>query len=119
LVFSIAAKNISQAVGINQTVAARVTNANTGLYTVPAGKKSKVFSISMSIDALGADALYTCAMKRGATFTPLGTFVPVNGFATFIGTLLLIAGDIVTNVGNNGSTNGTVDMTTTFQEYDA
>jgi len=33
--------------------------------------------------------------------------------------LLLQAGDIVTNVGDAGSTNGTMDMTVTIQEFDA
>jgi len=119
LVFSIAAKNISQAPELTQTIAARVTNANTGLYTVPAGKIARVASCTMTLDAVGADALYTIAMKRGATFTPLGVFVATNGSANFTGSLLLVAGDIITNVGNNGSTNGTCDQTVTFREYDA
>ena len=119
MVFSITAKNIAQDVGFNQTLAARVTNANTGLYTVPAGKKSRVLSASMNLDAVGADATTALAIKRGATFIPIGAHVAVNGISTFLGDMLLIAGDIITNVGDAGATNSTCDMTATFQEYDA
>jgi len=117
LVFSLIAKNNSQAYGF-QTTAARVTNANTGLYTVPAGKVARIISITMNVDALGADASYAAAIKRGATFTPVAPFAVVNGNSNLVGEISLNAGDIVTDVGDAGSTNGTVDMTVTFQEFD-
>jgi len=87
---------------------------------VPAGKKARLVSATMVLDAVGADARYALAIKRGATFTPIAEFMVVDLLQSqFTGEMLLIAGDIVTNVGNNGSTNGTCDMTATFQEYDA
>lgn len=98
-------------------VSARVTNANTGLYTVPAGKKAKVKG-SMNLDAIGADATYAIAVRRGGTFFPVGAHVAVNGISVINGEVLLLAGDILTNVGDAGSTNGTCDMDISYQEID-
>jgi len=92
---------------------ARVTNANTGLYTCPANKKAKVKG-SMNLDAVGVDATYAIAVKRGATFTPIGEHVAVNGISK--GDTELDAGDILTNIGDAGSTNGTCDQDATIQE---
>jgi len=117
LVFAIIAKNATQATG-NQSVTGRVTNAATGLYVVPAGRIARVISITALVDALGADASYACAVRRGGTFFPVGPMVVVNGVSVFTGEIILTAGDLVTNVGDAGSTNGTVDMSTTFQEFD-
>jgi len=118
LVGRINSYNQLQSSGLSPTVAARVTNANTGLYTVPAGKKARVTSITLNLNAVGADATYAVAIKRGATFTPVGLHVGVNGLSVFNGVMMLDAGDIVTNLGDAGATNGTCDMSTTFQEYD-
>jgi len=118
LVFSIAAKNISQAYGFQSNVA-RVTNANTGIYTVPTGKKARIVSITGNVDAVGADATYSIAILQGATFTPVGLFVGVGGVSFLSGEISLDAGDRVTNVGDAGATNGTIDMSVTFQEFDA
>jgi len=108
-----------QSAGLAVTVEGRVVNANTGLYTVPTGKVSRVTSITMNLDAVGADATYAVAIKRGSNFRPVGAMVAVGPVSQFIGEMLLQAGDIVTNVGDSGSTNGTCDMTTTFREYNA
>jgi len=96
----------------------RVVNANTGLYTCPAGKKAKVRG-SMNLDAVGADATYAIAVKRGATFFPVGVHVVVNGISTIATEITLEAGDILTNVGDAGSTNGTCDMDCSIQEITA
>jgi len=99
-------------------VTGRITNANTGLYTVPPNKKAKVRG-SMNLDAVGADATYAIAVKRGATFTPVGQHVGVNGVSFIQGVVILEAGDILTNIGDAGSTNGTCDMDISVQEISA
>jgi len=95
----------------------RVLNANTGIYTVPANRQARVISATMILDAVGADATYALAILRAAAFRPVGKFVVVGGESFLTGELLLQAGDIVTNVGDAGSTNGTCDQTVTVQEY--
>lgn len=117
MVTKLVAKNVSQRVGLSVTVQARVLNANTGLSTVPANTRRKVTGFTMNLDAVGADATYSIAILRGGTFIPVGAHVAVNGISTLQGELLLQAGDILTNIGDAGSTNGTCDMTATFQDY--
>jgi len=97
----------------------RVTNADTGLYTVPTGRTARITGITMNLDATGADATYAVAIKRGSTFIPVGAHVAANGISTFSGSMVLEAGDIVTNVGDSGSTNGTCDMTASVKEFPA
>lgn len=95
-------------------VSGRVTNANTGVYTCPAGRKALVKKASAVIDALGVDSTYAVAVKRGVTFFPIGEFVGLHKESS--GSALLNAGDILTNFGDAGSTNGTVDMDAIIQE---
>lgn len=104
--------NVVQAIP-GRRVSARVINANTGLFT--ATVKTKVLRASMSLDAVGADATYALAIKRGATFIPIGDHVIVNRIST-ANDFLLEVGDILTNVGDAGSTNGTTDMDAYLQE---
>jgi len=125
MVFSISAKNPTQiqiADRLNVTVAGdqrlgRVINATVGLYTVPASTRTLVKSITGIVDAVGGDASYSVAIRRGGTFFPLGAFVVVNEKSEWIGVMLLNAGDIVTNVGDAGATNGTIDMGCSIQEF--
>jgi len=93
----------------------RVTNANTGLYVVPASKKSKVTGM-MILDTVGADATYALAVKKGATFFPLDVFVAAGGVSRVNNEITMVAAEIFTNVGDAGSTNGTVDMAAQVQE---
>jgi len=111
----IVSRNSTQQI-LGVTAEGRVTNANTGLYTVPAGKTAKILSITGILDAVGGDATYAVAIKRGANFRPVGAMVAVGPSSLFIGELILVAGDIVTDVGDSGSTNGTMDMTVTYIE---
>jgi len=119
MVSKLTPRNQLQSSGLSTTVEGRVTVAGTGLYTVPSGKKARVTSITMSLDATGADATYAVSIIRGANNRPVGLHVAVNAVSVFQGEMMLQAADIVTNVGDAGSTNGTCDMTCTFQEYDA
>jgi len=93
----------------------RVVAAATGLYTCPAGKKAKVKG-SMNLDAVGADATYAIAVLRSGTYFPVGAHVAVNGISVIAGEVTLEAGDILTNIGDAGSTNGTCDMDCSIQE---
>jgi len=117
MVGRVASYNVPQVLGLDTRIG-RVTVAGTGLYTVPAGKKARCTEITGVVDALGADASYAVSILRGGNNRPIGAFVVVNGKSEFVGELALQAGDIVTNVGDAGSTNGTVDMTCTIQEFD-
>ena len=110
------ARNQSQK-NIGETVEGRVVSASSGLYTVPAGKTTKVTSITMVLDAVGGDATYAVAITVSGTRRPVGQMVPADGtVSTFSGEIILQAGDKVTNTGDNGSSNGTCDMTCTFIE---
>jgi len=97
----------------------RVTVAGTGLYTVPVDRVAIVTSITGNLDAVGADATYAVSIIRGANNRPIGQHVAVNAISIWTGRMLLIAGDIITNVGDAGSTNGTMDMTASVKEYPA
>lgn len=97
------------------TARGRVLVAATGLYTCPANKKAKVTG-SMNLDAVGADATYAIAILRAGTFIPIGAHVAVNGISNINGEVTMIAGDILTLVGDAGSTNGTGDMNASIQE---
>jgi len=99
-------------------VRGRVTVAATGLYTCPTGKKAKVRG-SMNLDAVGADATYAIAVLRGGTYIPVGAHIVVNGISVIQGEVTMEAGDILTNIGDAGSTNGTCDMDASVQEITA
>jgi len=98
------------------TDSGRVTAAATGIYTVPAGKTAEVTSVTGNLDAVGGDATYAVALLRGGTYRPIGLHVAVNGISVFVGKMTLVAGDIITNIGDAGSTNGTMDMTVSYVE---
>jgi len=112
-------RNSVQVPNLESVKEGRVTAAATGLYTVPAGRRAVVKSISGNLDAVGADATYAVAILRGGTYRPVGLHVAVNAISVYSGEMLLIAADIITNVGDAGSTNGTVDMTASVKEYPA
>jgi len=96
------------------TARGRVIVAGTGLYTVPAGQKAKIRG-SMNLDAVGADATYAIATLRAGTYIPIGEHVAVNGISRADG-VEMDAADILTNIGDSGSTNGTADMNAIIQE---
>lgn len=108
-----------QAAGLEVTREGRVTNADTGLYTVPTGKVARVVSITGRRESLGADTLAGVAIKRGSNFRAVGDMVVIDETSSFNGIMLLQAADIVTNVGDSGATNTTFDMTCTFKEFNA
>jgi len=115
----ISPRNQLQAAPAESAKIGRVTNAATGLYTVPAGKLALVTAITGNLDAVGADATTAVAIKRGATVFPIGAHVAVNGISTWFGSMVLEATDIITNVGDAGATNSTMDMSASVKEYDA
>jgi len=119
MVSVLTSRNSLQAAPATSAKFGRVTNNATGLYTVPAGKVALVTAITMNVDALGADATYAIAIRRGATFFPIGAHVVINGISNWNGSMVLEATDIISNVGDSGSTNGTVDMSASVKEYDA
>lgn len=111
------ALNQTQRSGLSVSIQARVVNANIGLSTVPVNTRRRVTSFTMNLDAVGADATYAIAILRGGTFIPVGQHVAVNAISTLQGELMLQAGDILTNIGDALSTNGTCDQSATFQDY--
>ena len=112
------ARNTAQQAGNVTRVQGRIVNANIGIYTVPAGKRTRVTDMRGNLNAVGADATYAIAFKRGAVFTAITTFKGVNVDMT-ASQITLIAGDILTNVGDAGSTNGTFDLAATIEEFQA
>jgi len=119
MVSVLTSRNTLQAPPADSVKIARVTNNATGLYVVPAGKVALVTSITMNLDAVGADATYAIAIRRGATFFPIGAHIAANGISVWNGSMVLEATDIISNVGDSGSTNGTCDMSASVKEYDA
>jgi hypothetical protein len=94
----------------------RVTNAAVGLYTCTA--RTRLTAMSMTLSAVGADATYAIAIKRGVDYIPIGAFVDVgiNKISVLQGSMMLEVGDIITNVGDSGSTNGTCDISANIEE---
>jgi len=115
------ARNTTQTPGTIDRIAARVVNSSTGLYTVPAGKKARITDMEMQVIVLGADATCHIAFKRGAVFTeisnPVTATVPNN--IVKANALTLIAGDILTNIGDAGAENTTTEMSATIEEFQA
>jgi len=95
----------------------RVVSAANGIYTCPAGKKAKVIG-SMVLSALGADAAYAIAVFRNGDgdYIPIGEFVLVDGVSYTVASVVLEAEDILTMIGDSGSTNGTGDLNASIQE---
>jgi len=115
----VSARNVSQRPNLEAIKQGRVTVAATGLYEVPTDRVALVSSIVGNLDAVGADATYAVAIERAGTFRPIGAHVAVNGISRWVGNMLLIAGDVITNIGDAGSTNGTMDMVASVKEYPA
>jgi len=116
----IVSRNQVQVADTSVTITARQTsNATPGIYICPAGKVAKVIQFCGNLDAVGADSTYAIAVNDGGTFRPLGAHVAVNGISCMVGSILLKAGDWLANVGDSGSTNGTIDLIATIREYDA
>jgi len=113
----IISRNSVQTIDGSSATIARVTAAATGVYTVPAGKVSKILGATMVLDAVGADATYALAVLRAGSYRAIGAYVPAGGASILSNIIILAAGDILTNIGDNGSTNGTVDMSLSFKEF--
>ena len=113
------ARNTAQRAGQIDRVQGRVIDSNVGIFTVPAGKRARITDMQGAVDAVGADATYAIAFKRGAVFTPISTFVaavaPEN--KTTASAITLEAGDILTDIGDAGATNGTFDLSATIEEF--
>ena len=96
------------------SVIQEVTVSATGAYTCPANTKSKVVHASMSLESVGADASYSIAILRTATYTAFGLFVVALGLSE--GSAMMQAADILTLIGDSGSTNGDGHIVATIQE---
>ena len=113
------ARNTAQRAGTITRAAGRVINAAIGIYTCPANTKARLTDIQGIVDALGVDATYALAIKDGAVYTPITLFrtatAPNNTMSA--SAVTLTAGQILTNIGDSGSTNGTVDISATVEEF--
>jgi len=114
MVSSTSARNATQQ-NLGALIGGRVTNANTGLFTIVT--KTRLTAMSMTLNTVGADATYAIAIKRGITFIPVGAFVAVgSGLVSVLnGSMMLEIGDIITNIGDSGSTNGTCDISANIE----
>ena len=113
------ARNTSQQAGQINRVQKRVTLASTGVYIVPVNTKARVTDILGVVDSLGADATYALAVIRSGAYVPISRFVgavpPYN--VTRASAVTMRAGDILTDIGDNGSKNGTFDISATIEEF--
>jgi len=114
----IIARNSTQRAGNVTRVQGRITVAATGLYTVPAGKRARITDMLGRLNAVGVDATYGIAFLRSAAFT-LITIPKAIDIDMTASEITLQAGDVLTNVGDAGSTNGTFDLSATIEEFSA
>ena len=112
------ARNTTQQAGGAFRKLTRVVNANIGVYTVPINKRARITQINGNLDAVGADATYALAIKRKIS----GLFEPISEFKAVaidvkVDLVTLESEDILTDIGDSGSTNGTYDITSTVEEF--
>jgi len=103
--------------GSGEIKSGRVTNADTGLYTVPAGKKALMVVGKSYVDTVSGDSTYALSVKIGATWVRVGDSVPVNKISTATN-ILMAAGTIVGYIGDAGDTTATIDMYAQIREQD-
>ena len=119
MVSKTSSRNTAQRAGNISRAQGRVTLATNGIYTCPANTEARLTDIQGIVDALGADASYALAILDGAVFTPITLFktatAPDNTMSA--SAVTITAGQILTNVGDSGSTNGTVDISCTIEEF--
>jgi len=112
------ARNVSQRAGAAFRVQGRIVNANTGIYTVPTGKRARITDMLGNLNAVGGDATYAIAVKRfiGGAFIELTNpkAADVDQLARLV---VLESQDILTDIGDAGSTNGTFDLAATIEEF--
>lgn len=111
-------RNQTQSAGNSFRKAKRVSNSNTGVYTVPINKRARITDILGILDAVGSDATYSIAIKRFVT----GLFEPITNFGVVSEKLTcslvtLESGDILTDIGDSGATNASMDITATIEEF--
>ncbi len=118
MVSSDVARNVSQRAGQTGRVSGRIINANTGIYTVPANRRARVTDIVGVLDTVGVDATYAVAIKRaiGGGFDAITLFKVID-IEMKASEVTLETGDILTNIGDSGSTNGTFDLSATIEEF--
>jgi len=104
--------------GSGEVFQARVTDATTPLYTVPAGKKALMVVGKAYVDTVSGDATYALAIQIGSTWVRVGDSVPVNKISTATN-ILLAAGDDVAYIGDGGDLTATIDMYAQIREQDA
>jgi hypothetical protein len=109
-------RNQNQRAGQINRVQGRIVNANTGIYTVPAGKRARITDIRGVLNSVGVDPTYAIAFKRGVVFTAITNFQIID-IEQFASAITLESGDILTNIGDAGSTNGTFDLSATIEEF--
>ena len=107
----------SVAVIVRRGRSERVTVASSGAYTCPPNTTAEV-SGTMNLDATGADAVYAIAVKRNddSVYYPVGPHVIVNQVSAITGIVVMHQGDILTFIGDAGSTTATCDMDASIKE---
>ncbi len=112
------ARNTTQRAGDVNRVQGRFTNANTGIYTVPAGKRTRVTDILGIVDTLGSDATYSIAIKVFTTGLFKAITVPQGvGVTQTASQITLEEGDKLTDIGDSGSTNAAFELSATIEEF--
>ncbi len=114
------ARNTTQRAGNITRVSDRVTNSPVGVYTCPAKTEARITDILGVVDATGSDATICLAIRRvGGTYDQIsrlvGNTAPDN--VTSASAVTLVAGEILTDIGDSGGTNGGMDISATIEEF--
>lgn len=115
-------RNVSQRVGKIIRAQGRIVSADVGIYIVPVGKESRVTDMHLVVDTVGSSARVGLAIKRvSGVFSPISIQVgqtPPNNITT-ASAITLVEGERLTDIGNTGGKNATVDISATIEEFEA
>jgi len=111
-------RNVSQRAGQTNRVQGVIINSNTGIFTVPTGKRARVTDIKGVLDTVGADATNAIAIKRfiGGAFEAITNF-EVVGVQQSASEVTMESGDILTDIGDAGATNAKFNLSATVEEF--
>jgi len=111
-------RNSVQVVAAGDIKSGRVTSAETGVYTVPSGKKALMVTGKSYVETLSGDSSYALALKISGTWVRIGDSVVAKKIST-AENIVMAAGTIVGYIGDNGDLTATIDMYAVIKEQDA
>ena len=113
-------RNVSQRAGGSFGVQGRVVSSAVGFYTVPAGKRARIINAQLTVNAVGSDLTYCLAIYDGVSYTKISRLVAASNIVPSVCEVTVMdAGEILTCIGDSGSTNGTCDLSASIEEFDS